>query len=149
MNIDWPAPGAPADPADLHCAGVPAEPRQLSRLRHRLVQWAARTALGTDQSEALVLATYEALANTAAHAYPDGTGVVDLHASYHPASGSVEVTVTDHGRWRPPPADRDGLGGRGLVLIRNMTDHTDVEFGPAGTRVTMRWNLQRTTAQTV
>ncbi|CAM03464.1 anti-sigma regulatory factor (Ser/Thr protein kinase) [Saccharopolyspora erythraea NRRL 2338] len=149
MNIDGPAPGAPADPADLHCAGVPAEPRQLSRLRHRLVQWAARTALSADQSEALVLATYEALANTAAHAYPDGTGVVDLRASYQPDSRSVEVTVTDHGQWRPPPEERDGLGGRGLVLIRNMTDHTAVDSGPAGTRVTMRWNLERATAPTV
>jgi serine/threonine-protein kinase RsbW len=144
--MDWqpdgaPAPGGSPRADDLNFAAVPAEPERLPALRHALARWAARAGLSAERVEALALAAYEALANAAAHAYSDG-GALDLHATYRPEPGEVEVTVRDHGRWRPPPTERGGLGGRGLVLIRSLADHVDIATDASGTTVRMRWSLE-------
>ncbi|RCW43302.1 anti-sigma regulatory factor (Ser/Thr protein kinase) [Halopolyspora algeriensis] len=126
---------------DLRFPAVPAEPERLPELRHTLVEWAERTGMAAEQVETLALAAYEALANAAVHAYPDGDGVLDVHASHRPDSAQVEVTVTDYGRWRLPPSERGGTGGRGLVLIRNLADHAEVIAETSGTTVRMAWAL--------
>jgi anti-sigma regulatory factor (Ser/Thr protein kinase) len=55
------------------------------------------------------------------------------------AEGLLEVTVRDHGTWRPP-ADREG--GWGLQLIRGLMDSVDVSRAPDGTVVRMRRQLR-------
>lgn len=127
--------------ANLDCTAVPAKPERLPELRHALAEWAARIGMAAEQNEALTLATYEALANAAAHAYPEGVeGVVDVHAVHRPESARVEVTVTDYGSWRPP--DESGmLGGRGLVLVRSLAENAEVTTDASGTTVRMAWSL--------
>jgi len=123
--------------ADLRYRGD-ASIEQMSTLRHDLVGWSTRAGLAHDQIEAIALAGYEALANAAEHAYPQGGGVIELHASI--GGEGLTVTVTDEGRWREPPTD-PGFRGRGLMLIRNLCTHTDVAATIAGTTVTMNWEL--------
>lgn len=126
---------------DLHYAAVPAEPERLPGLRRALVEWAGRVGLSAERVETLALAGYEALANAAAHAYRDGAGVLEMRAAHRTGPERLEVTVSDQGDWRPEPADRGGLGGRGLVLIRNLADHAEVTTDESGTTVSMTWDL--------
>lgn len=110
---------------------------ELSAIRHRVGDWAARTGLDEDDQSALVLATYEALTNAVDHAYrdsPDGEVELCARTGRH---GQVIVTVTDHGRWRTPPLFA-GSRGHGLRLIQALAD-TEIDRGRHGTRVTMSW----------
>lgn len=145
MNSDEDASGEPdasvrtVPVADLHFAAVPAAPERLPALRRALGEWAERVGMNAEQIEVLALASYEALANAAAHAYPDGEGVLEVHATYLPERARAQVTVTDFGSWRPEPAERGELGGRGLMLIRQLAEHADVNTDAAGTAVRMSW----------
>jgi anti-sigma regulatory factor (Ser/Thr protein kinase) len=85
-----------------------------------------------------VLATHEALANVADHAYPEGGGDAELDAACE--NGEIRVVVRDHGRWQAPAGD-PGWRGRGLVLIQGLAEHVDVQRAAAGTSVAMRWRL--------
>lgn len=134
--------------ADLQFAEIPAQPESLVRLRRVLSEWVTRIGMTEEQKTALTLASYEALANAASHAYPDGSGVLGLCASHQPDSARVEVTVFDHGNWRTPPFERGGLGGRGLLLIESLADHAEVITDDSGTIVRMVWTTDvRSTAK--
>jgi anti-sigma regulatory factor (Ser/Thr protein kinase) len=119
---------------------VPAVSGEMSLLRRKLVAWLDELPLDPGSSYDVVLATYEALANVAAHAYPDGGGWARLYADW--AGDTVTVTVSDTGsggavkRVGLPPLT---AGGRGLRLIDEVTDQAIVESGEHGTRVTMIW----------
>ncbi|MEC3982513.1 ATP-binding protein [Amycolatopsis sp. H20-H5] len=129
-----------ADP--LHCHGVEALPEALRTLRHTLTAWALEAGIEPDRAQDISLASYEALANVADHAYNGtGAGVVDLDAVRHP--DRVEVVITDHGRWRAPVHDPSpvSLRGRGLLLLRASADEADITAGDDGTVVTLRWDL--------
>ena len=129
-------------PEPFRCHNVPAAPGALRRLRHELMAWVL--AAGVDESRAgdIVLASYEALANVADHAYDDTEpGVVDVDAAMHP--GRLEVVITDHGQWRTPVPDTRAvsLRGRGLLLLRASADRADITSGDSGTVVTLTWDL--------
>jgi PAS domain S-box-containing protein len=115
----------------------PARPEQLTAIRREVNRWAGATGLHPDHTEDLQLALGEALANAVEHAYRDDeAGALDYTLQLHPDDGGVRATVTDHGRWRPPPADR-GYRGRGLQVIRALGRDVTIEHaGPdAGTAV--------------
>lgn len=133
--------GVGVDPtlAPLVCAGIQGQPGPLVEVRHALGRWAARTGLPAATAADLVLSSYEALANAADHAYPSGEGPVDLVAA-RTTDGRVLVTVTDHGQWRPPPHD-PGFRGRGLMMIKALSQRAEVTQGPRGTTVLMEWEL--------
>jgi len=120
---------------------VPAATDQLSPLRCALTDWATRLGVAAHIVEDLVLATYEAMANVVEHAYRDrGSGALDLHAHADRVRGTVTVTVTDYGHWRPPPADR-GARGRGLLLIRSLAEHAEIRPNHQGTTVSMTYRM--------
>ena len=122
---------------------VPAVAGRLAGLRHALAVWAARIGLSDEDSEALVLASYEAMANTVEHAYRDQTqGLLDLRGEVDDELGRVVITVTDYGRWRPPQPS-GGLRGRGLPLIQGLTSTSTITPTTAGTTVTMFWPLSK------
>jgi serine/threonine-protein kinase RsbW len=131
------SPACGPEPLRLRLA-APSLPTQLSDVRGRMAAWATAVGLGTDAVDDLVLATHEALANVADHAYPDGEGEAYVDADCH--SGEVSVVVRDRGRWQPPAAE-PGWRGRGLVIIHGLAEHVDVRHGDAGTTVEMRWPL--------
>ncbi|HWD01771.1 MAG TPA: ATP-binding protein [Amycolatopsis sp.] len=128
----------------LSCVGVVAEPGALRTLRHALSAWVRAAGIDEDRGQDIVLASYEALANVADHAYAGATGLVDLEARVY--SDRVEVVITDHGRWRTPVGDLNpvSLRGRGLSLLRASADHADIARGVDGvdgTVVTLAWML--------
>jgi serine/threonine-protein kinase RsbW len=128
---------------DLHFR-VPAVPGRLAGLRHALATWAARAGLDEEDTEALVLASYEAMANTVEHAYRDQTqGLLDLRARVDDQKARIVVTVTDYGRWKPPEPS-GGLRGRGLSLIQGLTSTATITPTTGGTTVTMFWPLPTT-----
>lgn len=124
----------------LHHRGV-ASIESVTRLRRELNRWALAVGVSRDVAYDLVLGCYEAMANVVTHAYPAGTtGFLDLYARLR--KNDITVTVSDNGRWKPE-TDR-AAGGRGLTLIRRLSDGMDLIRNQYGTRVCMRWH--RTTA---
>jgi PAS domain S-box-containing protein len=83
----------------------------------------------------------EAVANAIEHAYERVPGTFRLRAATY--DDHVVVEVEDDGRWRTPrtpPPSGDAVGriaerGRGLFIVRALTEHAVVDRTPAGTRV--------------
>lgn len=135
------ADGVRAAVAPLRCHGVAAGPHALRALRHELVGWVLGAGLGPDRAQDIALASYEALANVADHAYDGERGTVDLDAYLRP--GRVEVVITDHGRWRTPVPDPRPvtLRGRGLMLLHASADRADIRSTDEGTVVVLTWDV--------
>jgi serine/threonine-protein kinase RsbW len=124
---------------EIHCR-VPADAERLAEMRHALSRWAGAIGMPERQREELVLASYEAMANSVEHAYSDGQdGIVDMHAAHTP-DGTVVVTVTDRGRWKTP-VPSNGIRGRGILLMRALADDTTITRVDTGTTVTMTWSM--------
>jgi anti-sigma regulatory factor (Ser/Thr protein kinase) len=120
---------------------APALPNEMAGLRRKLIHWLGEFPLDADSAHDITLATYEALANVAAHAYPDGHGWARLQATR--IADAVTVTVTDTGcgipSTRPHKARLRTTGGRGLLLIDQVTDQSDIDTGGHGTTIRMTW----------
>lgn len=127
-------------PEEFHRHGVLAAPDTLRALRHDLTAWVRAVGVDAARAQDIVLASYEALANVADHAYEEA-GLVDLDAKLLP--DRVEVVISDRGRWRTPVLDPRpvSLRGRGLLLLRASADRADIESGDSGTVVTLAWDL--------
>ena len=52
--------------------------------------------------------------------------------------GHIHIRVTDSGSWKTPPAD-PGTRGRGLLLMRTLSEQVDVDGTADGTTVGMRF----------
>jgi serine/threonine-protein kinase RsbW len=128
-----------------HCGfslhNLPADASEVDAFRRHFTRWIAEETAATDERRAdIVLAVYEAVANAAEHAYPTPTpdATMNITARYRHTARTLDVTVTDHGTWKQ---QQPTTGGRGLLLIRALTDTTDIATGPAGTTVTLQWRL--------
>jgi serine/threonine-protein kinase RsbW len=126
---------------------IPAEAAGASDVRHHLTGWLTDNAITTNDERRsdIVLAVYEAVANAAEHAYrtlpvhPGQPRPIAVEALYRRRTRTLEITVSDHGRWRPPlPTHTRGYG---LRLIRAVADTTNIHTGPGGTTVTAQWRL--------
>ena len=133
---------------------LPADDRAPSCARRRLKQWLASYGWPADNVDDLVIATNEAVANAVEHAYPGGpdrlrragertdeadAAAISLDACVEQADEGahrVVITVRDGGRWQPPKCDR-GLRGRGLIMMRVLTESVAFSMSSAGTQVTM------------
>lgn len=118
-------------PAPLHLKR-PALSRELSGLRRAATTWAELVGLTEDAVYDLELALGEAAANVVDHAYPDGGG--EFGTTLEWTGHGVRVTVADQGRWRPEPDD-PGYRGRGLAMIRAISDEVDLDSGDDGTTI--------------
>jgi anti-sigma regulatory factor (Ser/Thr protein kinase) len=128
----------PADRTPPLEMSTPGDNEHSVELRHRLQDWLAEQSLSESCQQDVVLGTYEALANAVEHGYRASVpaGTVTLRVSVR--DGQVEAVVTDHGRWRPPPAD-PGYRGRGFALIDALADHWTIDHDATGTTVTIRF----------
>lgn len=117
---------------------VPARGAELAGVRRRLRTWLAAVGATGDETADVLLATGEATANAVEHAFPDGPGevVVELRLA---AGRELTVRVADSGRWLQDAAPGDR--GRGLPLMRAVTDAVRVDSGTEGTVVRMRLRL--------
>jgi serine/threonine-protein kinase RsbW len=120
----------------------PADPAQLSVIRHELAGWLAPLALTDDETADVVLAVDEAAANAVRHAYGPGTsGRVELTMWTEP--GTLCVEIVDHGSWRPPAAptpagDPTADSGRGIPLMSSMAEAVLIHYDDRGSRVLLR-----------
>jgi anti-sigma regulatory factor (Ser/Thr protein kinase) len=103
--------------------------------RHQLRAWLADNAPEFDRGTRgeLEVALSEACTNVVRHAYGPRQATFDVRASRD--GDTVELTVRDHGSWRPP---RGQHGGRGIALMRAICDEVIVDRRAEGTQVTMR-----------
>ncbi|MFI6027140.1 ATP-binding protein [Amycolatopsis magusensis] len=123
---------------ELHLR-VPARAERLPEIRRELAAWCHRVDLSEEDTEAVVSAAYEAMANVVDHAYGNRPGPLDLHATCHPGQDNATVTITDDGRWRPPRDPRVTGRGRGLSMIRAYADSVEIRPSAHGTSVRMSW----------
>jgi serine phosphatase RsbU (regulator of sigma subunit)/anti-sigma regulatory factor (Ser/Thr protein kinase) len=112
---------------------MPAVPEELPPLRRLLRRWLE--GLGADDREiaSITLAVQEAGANAVEHAYGMDDASFEVDAIHH--GPAVDITITDHGRWRAP---RGEDRGRGLDLMRALVDDVEVVRHEAGTVVHLR-----------
>jgi anti-sigma regulatory factor (Ser/Thr protein kinase) len=112
---------------------------QLSDIRHQLAAWMQAAAVPDEQVADIVLAVNEACANSIEHGYRGRKpGRVRIEGENDGAR--VYLRVTDSGSWKPAPAD-PGVRGRGLLLIRAVSDWLEMECTPSGTTLDMSFRL--------
>lgn len=128
--------------ANRHLAleGVRADLHVLAGVRRHLAEFASEVGLPPDTATDVLLATYEALANVAEHAYPPGEpGTFDLFAE-HSEAAVFTVTVVDRGSWKPESDNRATRRGQGIRLMRACSDGVRVDRRDGGTQVRLQWN---------
>jgi serine/threonine-protein kinase RsbW len=116
-----------------------ATAQRLIPLRRDLARWVEETPLDQERQEDVVLAVYEAMANAAEHAYPDGRGG-PLSVTAQCEADELTVIVADEGRWKKPDPG-ETMRGRGRPLIATLADADDIDSGEGGTTVMMRFRL--------
>jgi serine/threonine-protein kinase RsbW len=123
----------------------PADARTVSAFRRGFGEWLNHhLELDDERAADIVLATDEALANCADHAYRvvDHAGSMTLQIAYHPITTELRVCVSDRGHWvEPNPEARNAEcgRGRGIVLMRAVADACTIDGRDDGTTVCLRF----------
>src|SRR6185437_10685791 len=112
---------------------------QLGALRHELADWLSAAGVAEQQLADIVLAVNEAVANSIEHGYHGRKpGKVRLKGENDGAR--VRVKITDKGSWKPVSTDPGGRG-RGLLLMRAVSDWLEMDCTPKGTTVDISFSL--------
>ncbi|MDI5976452.1 ATP-binding protein [Amycolatopsis magusensis] len=112
---------------------LPADPAALAPARHALRAWLTGGGLSEDDVQDVLIAAGEACANAIEHGYRGSSkDKVLLHAVFE--AGRLEITISDRGTWRPPPADR-GSRGHGRLIMEQLMDKVTIEGTGTGTTV--------------
>jgi anti-sigma regulatory factor (Ser/Thr protein kinase) len=107
--------------------------------RRDVAEFAAAAGASQEQLEVIRLATSEALANAAQHAYPARPG--HIHVTARMAGGELWVLIADSGCGIHAGRESDGLG-LGLAMIAKLTDgFSVVERSSGGTELRLRFVL--------
>jgi anti-sigma regulatory factor (Ser/Thr protein kinase)/putative methionine-R-sulfoxide reductase with GAF domain len=117
---------------------VPALPPSLRTIRRAVGRWLRAAGATVNDVMDLQVAVGEACSNAVEHAYGPTAGTLTMTMRVDGAE--VYVRIIDTGRWRP---ERTGDHGRGLILMRSLTDAVDVANTAGGTTVTLRRRLGR------
>jgi PAS domain S-box-containing protein len=116
-----------------------AAAEQLSDVRHQFGAWMRAAAVPEGTIADIILAVNEAAANSIEHAYRGHKpGVVRIEAENDGAR--IHVRIIDNGSWKPARADPD-IRGRGLLLIRALSDWLEMDCTSSGTTVNMIFHL--------
>ncbi|MFD3743562.1 SpoIIE family protein phosphatase [Nocardia sp. NPDC058633] len=122
----------PPEPLSLD---FPAAAAELAGVRRGLYRWFATAAVPHDLAADLVAAANEACSNSVEHAYRDTEpGRVSLTARCD--GDRVVLEIADHGSWIPTPTD-PGYRGRGVEMMRVLTEDLTFDHDETGTRVRM------------
>ncbi|OBK86673.1 SpoIIE family protein phosphatase [Mycobacterium sp. 1165178.9] len=112
---------------------------QLVLIRHRLADWLHARGVMEDQAADIVLVVNEACTNCVEHAYRGfAAGAMLLEVSL--ADGEVRTRITDYGSWKTP-APIPGNGGRGLPLMRVLSDSMELDTTATGTTADITFRL--------
>ena len=112
---------------------------KLADIRRRLTSWLRAADVPDELTADIVLAVNEACTNSVEHAYRGhsvGTMLLEVEA----IEGEVHARVGDWGSWKEP-AVNPGSGGRGLILIRAISDSVELDCTPAGTTIGIKFRL--------
>lgn len=114
------------------------DPRSLALLRRVLHRWLAEVGADRDEVNELVMAANEAWQNALEH----GTGLArtTIDVELEARGGEVVMAVRDAGRRDREPSDPDR--GRGIKLMRALTDDVLLDLGPHGSAVRLRRRLR-------
>jgi PAS domain S-box-containing protein len=116
-----------------------ATPDRLRDVRHRLTEWLCGNAVSKELTADVILVVNEACTNCVEHAYREPpAGRMRIEGTVR--DGRLRIRVADFGSWKRPPAD-PGTRGRGLPLIRAMSDSVNVDGTPDGTSVEIAFAL--------
>ncbi|HXO07988.1 MAG TPA: SpoIIE family protein phosphatase [Solirubrobacteraceae bacterium] len=112
-----------------------ARPDSVPLARHRLRAWLNANLPELDPllRGDLEVVWSEACTNVVLHAYGSRNETFTARAALE--ASSITLTVADHGEWREPSG---GRGGRGLAVMRELSDELLIERGQDGTTVTIR-----------
>lgn len=114
---------------------IAADPAALVALRRAFRRWLSDLGFPRRVSDDVITAVGEACANAVEHAYGPMGGWLHVLASCE--ADTIQVTVSDGGRWRRRQSGR----GRGSSLMRSMMDSVEIETSDAGTTVTLQRRL--------
>ena len=135
-------------PAPLAAAVSADDPSCLALLRARLRQWLPAAGIGPREATDIMIAAGEAAANAFEHATvgrPAGAAPVLITLTAAADHAQVQLTVTDTGTWRPPPADREqpapGTRGYGVVFMHALMNEVTIDPSANGTTVTLTKDL--------
>ncbi|BCQ07734.1 serine-protein kinase RsbW [Mycobacterium heckeshornense] len=112
---------------------------ELADVRDRLTAWLESCAVPGPLIADVVLAVYEACANSAEHAYR-GLSTGQVRVDVDIAGGEIRARVADSGSWKTPPPE-SGPRGQGLKLINAVSDRVELDSGESGTTITMSFRL--------
>jgi PAS domain S-box-containing protein len=136
-------------PAPLTVQVPASDPSCLAFCRARLREWLPAAGIGGREATDIMIAVGEATGNAFDHSAvdrPDGMPPVQITLSARAAPTTVQLTVTDTGSWRPPPADREkpapGTRGHGIIFMRALMDDVVIDPSPHGTTVTLTKDLK-------
>ncbi|HET7667773.1 MAG TPA: SpoIIE family protein phosphatase [Mycobacterium sp.] len=116
---------------------IEAIPMRLNDVRRQLSAWLRGTGVPESVIEDIVLVVNEACSNSAEHAYRgQQPGTMRVQAEVE--DGHIHIEVADSGSWKTPPAD-PGTRGRGLLLMRTLSEQVDLDGTSHGTTVGMRF----------
>ena len=116
-----------------------------AQLRDDFASWLCDRGVSVSQSNEILLAVYEALANCVDHAYADhpAVGMMAVRADFEPRDGCLSVCVTDHGTWSHPGLhSSNNRRGRGVALMHAMADHCTISGRRDGTTVCLDYRCQ-------
>ena len=119
-----------------------ADAATVAAFRHSFGEWLnGHLELGEERVADIVLATDEAMSNCADHAYRviDHVGSMTLQIAYYPVATELVVNVIDHGRWLEPDFEAASVRGRGILLMRALSDDCTIDGGSEGTTVCLRF----------
>ncbi|OBG24316.1 SpoIIE family protein phosphatase [Mycobacterium sp. 852002-51057_SCH5723018] len=112
---------------------------QLVDVRHRLAAWLRSVDVPDALAGDIVLVVNEACTNCVEHAYRGhGVGTMLLEAKI--VDGKLQARITDSGSWKTPAAN-PGNSGRGLVLMRTLSEAMQVDSSPTGTTLDITFGL--------
>ena len=116
---------------------IEAIPARLTDIRHQLSAWLRGAGVPDSLVADIVLVVNEACSNSAEHAYRgQPPGPMRVHAAVD--DRHIHIQVADSGSWKTPPAD-PGTRGRGILLMRTLSEQVDLEGTAHGTTVGMRF----------
>jgi PAS domain S-box-containing protein len=114
----------------------PADVSQLAASRAALRTWLDRAGVGADQTQSVLIAAGEAVANAIEHGHRDKReGSVSLRASV--LVDQLHLTIADTGSWKTARPGADITRGRGVTLMHALMDDVTIESDDAGTTVHM------------
>ena len=142
------ADAAALDARSRMARGVTGDLCEAARVRGEFTGWLHQHfRVGEQRHGDMVLAVNEALANAVEFGSSPrmGRGIVAFVAAYDEDTHTLNVTVTDGGRWRlaatapPITSGHSPRRGLGIPLMRLLADELRIDTSERGTQVSLAW----------